>query len=151
MMPGTIRPAADRDRDAFLKMWDDFVATDPTEPGNRAMGPANWARIEGGALHALIAADAGGVVQGFLLYNTFAFTWSAGDVAYLQDLYVCAEARGRGHASALIEALADIGREKGWFKIFWMTQAHNAAAQRLYDKVALKRDYIRYDLPLGED
>ena len=149
-MPGTIRHAIAADRDAFLVMWDDFVATDPNEPGNRAMGPANWARIEGGALHALIATDAGGVVQGFLLYNAFAFTWSAGDVAYLQDLYVCAEARGRGHASALIEALAGIGREKGWFKIFWMTQAHNLSAQRLYDRVAMKRDHIRYDLPLGE-
>ena len=150
MMPGTIRPATDRDRDAFLKMWDDFVATDPNEPGNRAMGPANWARIESGALHALIAADADDRAQGFLLYNAFAFTWSAGDVAYLQDLYVCIQARGQGQATALIAALADIGREKGWFKIFWMTQAHNATAQRLYDKVAMKRDYIRYDLPLGE-
>jgi hypothetical protein len=31
-----------------------------------------------------------------------------------------------------------------------MTQAHNVSAQSLYDKVAIKRDYIRYDLPLGE-
>ena len=134
----------------FLAMWDDFVATDPNEPGNRAMGPANWARIESGTLHALIATDAGGNVQGFLLYNAFPFTWSTGDVAYLQDLYVCAKARGQGLARALIEALADIGRTKGWFKIFWMTQAHNVSAQSLYDKVAIKRDYIRYDLPLGE-
>ena len=149
-MPATVRPAAAADRKAFLAMWDDFVATDPNEPGNRAMGPANWARIEGGALHALIATDADDNAQGFVLYNVFPFTWSAGDVAYLQDLYVCTKARGQGHATALIGALADIGRVKAWFKIFWMTQAHNETAQRLYDKVALKRDYIRYDLPLGE-
>jgi hypothetical protein len=30
-----------------------------------------------------------------------------------------------------------------------MTQADNAAAQRLYERVALRRDYIRYDLPLS--
>jgi GNAT superfamily N-acetyltransferase len=150
MMPGPIRHATAADRDAFLAMWDDFVATDPNEPGNRTMAAANWARIESGALHALIATDAAGAAQGFLLYNAFAFTWSAGEVAYLQDLYVCAEARGQGLATALIAALADIGRAKGWFKIFWMTQAHNLSAQRLYDRVALRRDYVRYDLPLGE-
>ena len=149
-MPGTVRHATPLDRPAFLAMWDDFVATDPNEPGNRAMGPANWARIESGTLHALIATDAGGAAQGFLLYNAFAFSWSEGEVAYLQDLYVTAPARGQGHARALIAALADIGRARGWFKIFWMTQAHNDAAQRLYDKVALRRDYVRYDLPLAD-
>ena len=149
-MPGAIRPAVAADREAFLAMWDDFVATDPDEPGNRAMGPANWARIGNGVLHALIATDADGTAQGFLLYSTFPFTWSEGDVCYLQDLSVRAEARGQGHARALIAALADIGRAKGWFKIFWMTQANNATAQRLYDKMAIRRDYIRYDLPLAD-
>ena len=53
MMPVLIRPAVSADRDAFLILWDDFVGTDPDEPGNRTMGPANWSRIECGALHAL--------------------------------------------------------------------------------------------------
>ncbi|MGQ0566898.1 MAG: GNAT family N-acetyltransferase [Gemmobacter sp.] len=147
-MPATIRPAMPADRPAFLAMWDDFVATDPNEPGNRAMGAANWARIEGGTLHALIADDDGPV--GFLLWNAFPFTWSTGDIAYLQDLYVAPAARGQGHAAALIAALAGIGRDRGWYKIFWMTQAHNATAQRLYDRVALRRDHVRYDLPVGQ-
>jgi ribosomal protein S18 acetylase RimI-like enzyme len=150
MTPATIRPAAAHDRETFLVMWDDFVATDPNEPGNRTMGAANWARIQGGDLKALIAADADDRAQGFLLYNSFPFTWSMGEVCYLQDLYVSPQLRGQGIAAALIAALAEIGRAEGWFKIFWMTQAHNTTAQRLYDRVALKRDYIRYDLPLGE-
>ena len=148
-MSAVIRPAAAPDRDAFLAMWDDFVATDPNEPGNRAMGPANWARIGNGTLHALIAAE-GGERVGFLLYNTFPFTWSKGDACYLQDLYVAPAWRGQGHAAALIDGLAGIGRQRGWYKIFWMTQAHNAQAQRLYDRVGMRRDYIRYDLPLAE-
>jgi GNAT superfamily N-acetyltransferase len=147
-MPAAIRPATPPDREAFVALWDDFVATDPDEPGNRSMGAANWTRIEAGSLQALIASQAGGPM-GFLLYNAFPFTWSAGDVCYLQDLYVAPQWRGQGHAAALIAALADIGRKAGWYKIFWMTQAHNASAQRLYDRVALRRDYIRYDLPLS--
>jgi hypothetical protein len=31
-----------------------------------------------------------------------------------------------------------------------MTQAHNATAQKLYDRLALRRDYIRYDLLLPQ-
>jgi GNAT superfamily N-acetyltransferase len=142
-----IRPALPADRHAFLQMWDDFVATDPDEPGDRSMGPANWARIRAGQLQALIAEQDG--PQAFLLYLTFPFTWSTGDVAYLQDLYTRPAMRGRGHARALIAALADIGRAQGWYKIFWMTQGYNRGAQALYDSLALRRDYIRYDLPLG--
>jgi ribosomal protein S18 acetylase RimI-like enzyme len=145
----TIRPLAPRDRDAFLAMWDDFVATDPDEPGNRSMGPANWARIEGGIVEALVAADEDDGPIGFVLFSSFPFTWSQGDVCYMQDLYVAPQARGRGHAAALIAALAGIGRDRGWFKVFWMTQAHNATAQRLYDRVAQRKtNYVRYDLPL---
>jgi ribosomal protein S18 acetylase RimI-like enzyme len=145
----TIRPANADDRAAFLAMWDDFVQTDPNEAGDRGMGPVNWERIADKAnpLSCLMA-EAEGAPVGFLLYLAFPFTWSQGDVCYLEDIYVRPSARGAGHAARMIAALADIGREKGWYKIFWMTQAHNAAAQRLYDRMALRRDYIRYDLPV---
>jgi GNAT superfamily N-acetyltransferase len=89
------------------------------------------------------------VPQGFTLYVTLPFTWSRGEVCYLHDIFVRESARGRGHARAMIERLAAIGRERGWFKIFWMTEADNHRAQRLYDTVAKRMSYIRYDLPLG--
>jgi ribosomal protein S18 acetylase RimI-like enzyme len=145
----TIRAARPDDRAAFLEMWDDFVQTDPNEPGDRGMGPVNWDRIMDPAnpLSGLVA-EAEGAPVGFLLYVPLPFTWSQGDVCYLEDIYVHPGARGAGHAARMIAALAAIGRERGWYKIFWMTQAHNAAAQRLYDRVALRRDYIRYDLPV---
>lgn len=147
-----VRPARPEDRDAFLAMWEAFVATDPDEPGNPRMGAVNWGRVtdEACAMGCLIAEDAVGVAQGFLLHLSFPFTWSRGDICYLQDLFVRAEARGQGHARALIAALEQMGQAKGWYKIFWMTQAHNAAAQRLYDRVGIRRDYIRYDLITGD-
>lgn len=149
-MTAGIRPIEPGDRAAFLAMWEDFVGSDPDEPGDRGLGPLNWARMEDPAnpLAGLIA-TADGAPVGFALYLTLPFTWSRGDICYLLDLYTRPEARGAGHAARLIEALADIGRQQGWFKIFWMTQAHNAPAQRLYDRLALRRDYVRYDLPLA--
>lgn len=143
-----VRPAQVEDRAAFLTLWRDFVALAPGEPGNHTMGERNWDRImdSGSGLRCIVAADAQGVLTGFTLFLAFPFTWSKGDVCYLQDIYVAAESRGKGVAQAMIAHLRQIGLEAGWFKIFWMTQSDNHAAQYLYDKVAKRMDYLRYDL-----
>lgn len=132
-------------------MWEDFVSLDPGEPGNREMGALNWSRVMDGEhpLQGLIGVDGNDVPRGFVLFLALPFTWSAGDICYLEDLYVHPDARGSGLARALIDALSAIGREKGWYKIFWMTQDHNVVAQRFYDKFAERKDYVRYDLTIG--
>ena len=101
-------------------------------------------------LQCLVAVNADGGLLGFTLYLTFPFTWSRGDVCYLQDLFVFSEARGQGIGRAMIEDLQERARKAGWFKIFWMTQNYNQTAQSLYDKIAQRMDYIRYDLNIGE-
>jgi GNAT superfamily N-acetyltransferase len=146
----TIRPAEPRDREAFLSMWQDFVALAPDEPGNHTMGERNWERISAGSLRAMVACAGDGEAVGFTLYLTFPFTWSRGDACYLQDLYVRADQRGKGLAQAMIAELASVGRAEGWYKIFWMTQPGNHTAQRLYEKVARRMDYLRYDLVVGQ-
>lgn len=144
----TVRAAAGRDREAFLAMWQAFVATAPGEPGHPGMGEANWRRIGAQSLSCIVAVDAADRPLGFTLFLAFPFTWSRGDVCYLQDIFVDAAARGRGVGRAMIEHLSELGRAAGWFKIFWMTQPDNVAAQRLYDRVAERMDYLRYDLTL---
>ncbi|MEJ8570564.1 GNAT family N-acetyltransferase [Microbaculum marinum] len=149
--PSPVRAARQEDRAAFLAMWEDFISLDPGEPGNRAMGDVNWARLidPGHPLRCLIGVDEDNVPRGFVLYLALPFTWSAGDICYLQDLYVHPDARGTGLARAIVDALTAIGREQGWYKVFWMTQHHNVAAQRFYDKFAERKDYVRYDLTIG--
>jgi GNAT superfamily N-acetyltransferase len=143
-----IRPYLPEDKAEFLEMWRDFVALAPDEPGNHTMGETNWARITdaGNPLQCIIAVDGNGAIVGFTLFLTFPFTWSRGDACYLQDIFVRAEARGKGAAQAMIDHLRQLGRDDGWFKIFWMTQPDNLTAQRVYDKVAKRMDYVRYDL-----
>ncbi|MBL8583725.1 MAG: GNAT family N-acetyltransferase [Rhizobiaceae bacterium] len=148
-----IRDVQAEDREAFLDMWADFVSLAPDEPGNHGvMGELNWSRMidPAHALKALIATDENGAAVGFTLYLPFAFTWARGDVCYLQDIYVRAQARGKGIAQAMIAELEKRGRDAGWFKVFWMTQADNFTAQRVYDKVAKRMDYLRYDLNVCE-
>jgi GNAT superfamily N-acetyltransferase len=146
-----IRSATDEDEPAFLDMWRDFVSLAPDEPGNRSMGELNWTRIMDPqhGLQCIVAVDSGNAPFGFTLFLAFPFTWSRGDACYLQDIFVRAEARGKGGAQAMIEHLRQLGLKAGWFKIFWMTQPDNFAAQRLYDKVAKRMNYLRYDLNVG--
>ena len=67
---------------------------------------------------------------------------------YLEDLFVDPAARGHGIGEALIQDLIDIGRERGWSRLYWHTRASNEAARRLYDKFVHADDFVRYRLIL---
>ena len=87
----------------------------------------------------------GGRITHFLIHaNT-----SSADVCYLQDLFTASDVRGKGVARALIEAVADWARERKCPRVYWQTQESNATARLLYDKVAVNRGFIRYDIELG--
>lgn len=74
---------------------------------------------------------------------------SASETVLLNDLYVIEEARGRGVGRALIEATADVGRERGVPSIEWVTAPDNHTAQRLYDSIGAERStWVTYELKL---
>jgi GNAT superfamily N-acetyltransferase len=73
---------------------------------------------------------------------------SALDVCYLQDLFTAPEARGKGVARALIAAVTEWARAEGCSRVYWSTQETNATARRLYDRVALNRGFILYQINL---
>ena len=75
-------------------------------------------------------------------------TWSAKNLCYLEDLFVNAEARGRGAGHALIERLIAMGRERGWKRVYWHTNAENETARRLYDRFTPPDNYVRYTISL---
>lgn len=149
MSTAHIRLGLPSDQHAFLALWDEFMATDPDEPGDRGMGPVNWDRAMDGVIDLLIA-EVDEKMVGFTLYTVIPFTWSKRPLCYLQDICVTSDARGQRIGQSMIDKLAEIGRREGWLRITWMTQSHNNSAQRLYDRVARRTDYIRYDLTLSE-
>jgi ribosomal protein S18 acetylase RimI-like enzyme len=145
-----IRPAGAADAPDWFAMWRDFTANGP-EPCAPDAADAAWRRVmdRSDPMKCLVALSGEDRVVGFVLYVTHAYSWSTRLVCYLLDLYVRPEERQQGLGRALIDALADIGREEGWLKIYWMTQADNAAARALYDKVAERSPLVRYDLYLA--
>lgn len=85
---------------------------------------------------------------GLAHFRPFARPLSATTGGFLDDLFVAPQARGRGVAEALIQAVAGIGRERGWSVIRWITAEDNAPARRLYDRVARRTPWVTYDLGL---
>ncbi len=94
-------------------------------------------------VHAVVA-EAESVLLGFTHYVFHRSTWSQGPVCYLQDLYTSNAARGRGVATALIEAVRAQAADCGASRLYWNTHEDNAAARSLYDKVAARSGFIQY-------
>ncbi len=104
-----------------------------------------WQRIHDPRepVHALVAEEHGKLVglTHFLYHRT---TVAIAQTCYLQDLFTIPEARGRGIAKALIEAVYERAREAGAARVYWQTHETNTTAQRLYDKVAERSGFIVY-------
>lgn len=71
-------------------------------------------------------------------------TWNTNDCCYLEDLFVNDKARGQGVGKALIEYVYDFAKTKNCNRVYWVTDSDNITAQRLYEKVANKMDFIQY-------
>jgi len=106
-----------------------------------------WKRLLGNDRVWGLGAHLDGQLVGITHFLFHTGTWN-NEVCYLQDLFVDPAVRGRGVARALIEAVATAARERGAERLYWLTQAHNATARTLYDKVAKYNGFIRYDYSL---
>lgn len=94
-----------------------------------------------------LAARLDGRMVGIAHYLFHPQSWSS-DACYLQDLFTAPEARGRGVATALIEAVAQAARARGAAKYYWMTKEGNLPARALYDRIARFNGFLRYDYSL---
>lgn len=111
-----------------------------------------WAIVQRDELvHALVS-EVDDVVVGFAHYRYHPDTFSGGWDWFLDDLYVSPDARGSGSATALIEKLGELARERGQpGTLRWITAADNVRAQRVYDRVATKATWVTYEIQLGSD
>ena len=118
-------------------------AADDRELWRRIMGPDY-------PIGALVCGPPAGEspLVGFANYVLRPHTFSSRMVCYLEDLWVDPSARGAGWGRKVIDALVIRGRDRGWRRVYWHTEADNAPARRLYDRVSRLTDYVRYDITL---
>ena len=90
----------------------------------------------------------GGRLLGQTHYVFHPNLWRDEGVCYLQDLFTSAEARGRGVARALIEGVYAAADKAGVPSVYWLTAEDNYPGRMLYDRVALRSPFIRYNRKL---
>lgn len=98
---------------------------------------------------ALVAVDDDYRPVGLAHYREFARPLAGRTGLYLDDLFTAPDARGSGAASALIARLKELATERGCDVVRWITANDNVAAQRLYDRLATRTEWVTYDLKLG--
>ena len=145
-----VRDAASSDRTMWSRMWAAYCAHyEATMP--EAQADELWRRIldPQHSMCALLSTDpARQEPLGFAHYVLRPHTFTSRPVCYLEDLWVEPASRGAGVGRRLIEALIGRGRDRGWRRVYWHTEADNETARRLYDRVATLTEYVRYDITL---
>ncbi|MDT1063506.1 GNAT family N-acetyltransferase [Paracoccus sp. CPCC 101403] len=100
-----------------------------------------------GDFHGLVAEDEGQLL-GLVHYVFHPNLWRDEGVCYLQDLFAAPEARGKGVGRALIGAVYDAADAAGVPNVYWLTAEDNYPGRILYDRVAVKSPFIRYNRKL---
>jgi len=95
---------------------------------------------------ALLVRDASGAVVGLAHYRPYYRPLAAAVAGHLDDLFVVPAARGTGAVDALLEALREIARQRGWSKVRWITADDNYRARGKYDQVAERTMWVTYDM-----
>ena len=134
----------------LMRGYCDFYEVDPSDDALLAMSRMliDDPELEGVQL---IARDDDGLAVGFA---TIFWTWStlsASRLAVMNDLFVVADARGGGHADALIAECVERARARGATELAWQTAKDNARAQAVYDRVGATRDerWLDYSLDVA--
>ncbi len=148
-MAPIIRPLTQADHRGWEALWQaylDFYAVDLSDD----VTDYTWRRLTGSdAAAGSLVAEAGGELVGLLHYALQPTTWAVAPSCYLEDLFVSTTQRGAGVGRGLISRLAEVAAEQGWPRIHWITAADNTAAMRLYDQIATRTAWVRYEMAVA--
>ncbi len=141
-----IRPIENRDFPDWLPLWDgNNLGTRDEEVTSET-----WSRLtdQDFSVHGLVA-ESDGKLVGLVHYIVHPTTGSLKDVCYMQDVYVEPSERRNGIAKKLLRELAIIGqKDKKWARIYWLAEADNEAAQKLYETVGVKLNFTLHMMAL---
>jgi GNAT superfamily N-acetyltransferase len=141
-----IAPLRPGDRPEWETLARGYKAFYQTDLPDSAYGETWRGLMAGDRIHGL-AARVNGRMVGIAHYLFHAQTWGP-DACYLQDLFTAEEARGKGVATALIDAAAEAARTQGASRYYWLTKESNLRARALYERIAAFKGFLRYDYPI---
>lgn len=146
----TIRPVNTEDRTAWLELYLGYLKFYESEPKETSTELV-WSRLTSREPEIQgIVAELDGEVVGICHFHFQLTTWSNTWHCFLEDLYVSEGSRSKGIASALIAEVKKVAIQHKCLELFWITKESNTVARKLYDKVANKSEFIRYEVSLEE-
>ena len=140
-----IRPISPADKDAWWDLWTGYLKFYKSVLPETVY-ETTWARLLSSGEYEPrgFLAFQNDVPIGLVHYFYHRTCWSVQNNCYLQDLYVSTDIRKSGAGRRLIEAVYEAARAQGVPTVYWMTEDHNETARLLYDKIAVKTDFIKY-------
>ncbi len=126
---------------AAAKLLHDFnVEYDEPTPPPSELAARLEDLLEGGHVTVLLAREQeSGTPVGIAVMRLQPSLWSRGQEAYLAELYVIPDQRGRGHGRDLITTALAVAREHGADYAFLVTSEDDRLAQRLYEAAGFRR------------
>ena len=139
-----IRPVTAADHAAWLPLWQGYQCFYNAEIA-ADISAVTWQRFLDPAepMYAALAWQ-DDVAIGLVHWIFHRSCWTVSDYCYLQDLYVAETVRGGGVGRALIEQVYAAAQAAGANRVHWLTQADNAQARLLYDRIASHSGFVQY-------
>lgn len=140
----SVRLAGMSDRAQWLALWQGWQDHMEGHVPDRVT-ESTWNRIvtPDSGLWSFMAFD-GGEALGIAVVSRTPFAWTGDDILFLQDLFVTAEARGRGVGAALLKEVYAHGDAVGASQVFWMVDEHDPELQGFYARHGVRTPYHRY-------
>jgi GNAT superfamily N-acetyltransferase len=141
----SVRPILASDRPQWAALWQAYLTFYETELPAEVYD-ATFRRILSGAdgLYGFLATE-GDRALGLVHFLSHATFWKSGPTCYLQDLFTVPDARGKGVARALMEAVFAKASDMGIADVYWLTAENNYRGRELYDQVGTRTPFIVYE------
>lgn len=140
-----VRPVAPADRQTWERLFLDYgVFYEEDFPQPVIDGVWQWLMDSTHPVRCFVA-EIEGTVIGFAHLRHQHDTFTAGPGWFLDDLFTSPEARGRGAATALINAANEYALSHGGGTLRWITAQDNDRARRLYDTLATPTTWVTYE------
>jgi GNAT superfamily N-acetyltransferase len=143
-----IRPLSSADYQQWLGLWNQYlVFYKHTLPLTQTELTFSRLTASESDLHGIVLEEQG-TLLGIAHFSYTSSTWEKNKDLYLEDLFVDPASRGKGYGRELIEAVAEVGKENNASRLYWQTHRDNATAQKLYETLASKSEFVIYEKKL---
>jgi ribosomal protein S18 acetylase RimI-like enzyme len=142
-----VRPLGDRDFFPWLGLLEGYSTFYKSElTDEKALRIWSWIIDKNHPLDGAVALNDDDEMIGFVHYREVPLTLTASRGLFLDDLFVVEDARHAGAGRALIEFTKDFARTNHLTQIQLVTASDNKTAQKLYDDLGTRTDWVTYEI-----